>query len=196
MAVTIETSESDRWHVLKVMHAEGMTFPEMLPVLFEHGLLVCQKDHRKRKGRDGATVCATCENTITVEWKRGLARLTETEADLLAVKGAWMDAHEFIDATCRRNIRVKRQATVTRTTEVVQMVEGKEVVTRNTVTTTSEEWRINVGLLKLLAEVRDKMARVGGMNVDRPAVGGTAPDIELHLHEIDGDSTGSADAPN
>lgn len=192
--------ELSRWQVMRALRAERYSFPAMIPVLLTHGLLECQDDHRMRVRRDnGESVCVTCENTLLVYWRRGLARLAETYAamDVSEVKGAWFEDHEFILATCRENTIAKRVVTTTHTVETVQFVDGKEVPSRTSNTTTREEWRVNTPLLRLIGDVRDKMARIGGMNVDRPVTGDKAPDIEIHFHERDGDTPNDSDgAPN
>lgn len=183
MAAEHEASESDRWQVIKVLFAEGKTFPEMIPILGELGLLECKKDHRTRRNRDGSSVCATCEMTISQQWRRGLARLTEQEADVLAVKGAWIEAHEFIRDTCRKRcIKVHRH-------EVTRVLpDGTQE------TTVDEHTTVNLGLLRLLAQVSDKLARVAGVDVEK-SIPSSVP-VELHFHERDPDSTGDDGAPN
>jgi hypothetical protein len=176
MATETEHSERDRWQVMKVMRAEGKEFAEMVPALIDLGLLECRTGHRTRVTGKGATVCATCEGTISQDWRRGLARLTEQEADALAVKGAWIEAHEFIRDTCRKKAVTLARKTVTRT-------EGEAKIT-----TVTEWWQINNGLLRLMADVSDKLARVAGVTVDAVAPQPVVP-VDLHFHERDDDSS-------
>lgn len=187
MTIAIQISDADRWQVLRVLFAEGRSFPEMLPVLYEHGLLVCQNGHRKRKGRDGDEICATCEDTIGQQWRRGLVKLSEDQAEALEVRGAWIEAHEFIAATCRRRYLRKVHHTTTRTTRFTRDVAGVPTLIEETTTTTSVSEHVDVRLLRLLAQVRDKLARLAGMNVDKQAKRGKTPKLVLNVHEITSD---------
>lgn len=184
----------DRWTVMRVLRAERYSFPAMIPVMIEMGLLECQDDHRFRVRRDNSeTVCVTCENTLLVYWRRGLAKLGEKTIDPTEAKGAWFEDHEFIMQMCRENAVGPAKRTTTRTTEVVEIVDGKEVKTTNTVRNVAEFRVINPALLRLLSDVRDKMARVAGFNVANADVDPT-PAPELHFHELDDD--GASAKPN
>ena len=186
--------ELDRWTVMRVLRAQRYTFSAMVPVLVSLGLIECQKDHRSRvRLGDGETICVTCENNLSVYWSRGLVRLGERSIDPKEAKGAWFEDYEFIMQMCRENAVGPAKRTTTRTTEVVEIVDGKEVKTINTVRNVTEFKTANHGLLRLLADVRDKMARVGGFNV---AVSGDiepTPTPELHIHDLD---DGASDQPN
>ncbi len=165
----------------------------MIPVLIELGLLECSDDHRVRVRRDnGETVCVTCETNLGNYWRRGLARLAESYAamDVAEAKGAWFEDHEFIMAICREKAIRKAGNTTTRTNERVEVIDGKEVAMRNTVTTVRDEWIVDGGLLRLLGDVRDKMTRMAGLDVTDPTIGEKRPNPELHVHERtdDGDS--------
>lgn len=187
--------ELDRFTVMRVLRAERFSFPAMIPVLVELGLLECHDDHRFRVRRDnGESVCISCENNLAVFWKRGLARLGEKAIDPKEAKGAWFEDHEFIMQMCRENAIGPAKRTTTRTTETVEIVEGKEVKTTNTVRNVTEFRVINHGLLRLLSDVRDKMARVGGFNVATTGNVETTPSIEMHIHDIDDD--GASEQPN
>jgi hypothetical protein len=155
-----EAPELDRWEVIKVLYAEGKSFPEMLPVLADLGLLTCGNSHRKRKGRDGEEVCATCEKAIWMQWRRGLARLSETEAVANEVLGGWIEAHLFIAKTCRERTIQAVKVTTKRT----ESIDGKDVAT----ITVREETRVNTGLLRLLSETQDKILRATGVDIDDP----------------------------
>ena len=185
METETEHTALDRWQVMKAMRAEGKEFAEMVPLLGEMGLLACRTDHRSRVTGKGATVCSTCEDTISAQWRRGLTRLAETGGadDLLEAKGSWIEAYTFIRDTCRKHAVVTRVRSVTRTKH-----DG------TTETTETREAVVNGRLLRLLAQVSDKLARVAGVDVEK-TVTPSVP-VELHFHEReanDGDDTG---APN
>jgi hypothetical protein len=185
MAEQVEASELDRWAVMKVLFAEGKSFPDMLPVLSDLGLIECKKEHRQRKGRDGATVCATCEMTISQGWRRGLSRLSETEAIASEVLGAWIEAHEFIARTCRERTIQTVKITTTRT----ENVDGKAVVS----VTVREETRVNQGLLRLLSETQDKIARATGVDLDDPEALAPVPRSKVRVTRATGVGPGRGD---
>lgn len=195
MPEQIQDLELDRWTVMRVLRAERYSFPAMIPILAALGLVACQDDHRFRIRRDnGETVCVTCENTLLVSWRRGLVRLGEQTIDPHEARGAWFEDHGLIVQLCLENAVGPATSTTTRTTETVEVVDGREVKTTNTVRNVREFRVINAGLLRLLSDVRDKMARVTGFNV---AVAGDAdptPAPELHFHELDDD--GAPAKPN
>lgn len=185
MALAIEDSEMDRWDVIKVLYAEGKSFPEMLPVLVELGQIECKNEHRKRKGRDGATVCATCEMTVSQEWRRGLARLSETEAIASEVMGGWIEAHLFIAKTCRERTIQAVKITTTRT----ETIDGAAVST----VTVREETRVNHGLLRLLSDTQDKILRATGVDIDDPDALATVPRSKVRVTRSTGAGTGRGD---
>lgn len=187
--------ELNRWQVMKVLRGEGYSFPAMIPVLTGLGMVDCQDDHRTRIRRDnGETVCVTCENTLLQAWRRGLVRLAEHMPDVNEAKGAWIEDHQFIVDVCVKRHVQNVKITTTRISTHVETVEGKDIPVTTTVTTIREHTQTNQSLLRLLADVRDKMARVAGMNVDRPVTGEKAPDVELNVFELPDD--GAAGPPN
>jgi hypothetical protein len=185
MAIEIQIQDEDRWQVMRVLFAEGKTFAEMLPVLGEHGLLECLKTHRKRRGRNGEEVCATCEDTIGRDWRRGLARLSETEAVANEVMGAWIEAHLFIAKTCRERTIQSVKITTTRT----ESIDGKDVAT----VTVREETRVNQGLLRLLSETQDKILRATGVDIDDPDALAHVPRSKVRVNRSTGTGAGRGD---
>lgn len=182
-----EELDLDRWQVIRALRRERFSFPSMIPVLTTLGLLECQETHRRRTLADGDEVCVTCENTLYVIWRRGLAKLGAAPIDRDAAKGEWIEDHELIAELCRTRAITKAKVTTTRTTEYIQLIEGKEVTTRDAVTTVRESVEIHPSLLRLLADVRDKMARLSGINVTVPGIGEPTPAPELHFHELEND---------
>lgn len=173
---------------MRVLRAERFSFSAMIPVLVSLGLLECSKEHRFRVRIETAdSVCVTCETNLGNYWRRGLVKLGEKTIDPTEVRGAWFEDHEFIMQMCRENAVGPAKRTTTRTTETIEVVEGKEVKTVNTVKNVAEFRVINHGLLRLLSDVRDKMARVGGFNVERVGNAEPTPIPELHIHELDDD---------
>jgi hypothetical protein len=198
MADVVPEVEIDRWQAIKEHYAEGMTFAAMVPLLRDAGLLDCQKGHRQRRGKNGTTVCATCENTATQTWLRGLARLGEVEANALEVRGAWIEDHEFIIRTCRERCIQRVRITTTRSEMVARTVtvDGVETVSEvpSTITTVREEVRINQGLLRLLSETRDKITRMTGIDLDDPEAMEKVPRGKVNVNRS-GPAAGSGERP-
>jgi hypothetical protein len=160
MAPRTNVTDADRFAVMKVMYGEGIAFVDMIPVLIALGLLECQDGHRSRPGRElGTTVCEGCENNLNQYWRRSLARMGAEELDRDEVKGAWLHDHVLIAEEC---IRRRVQHVVTETTHTALDADGKEVVT----TTVKRETKINIGAMRLLSEVRTKIARLSGLDVE------------------------------
>ncbi len=161
----------NRTDVMWILHAEGRTFPEMIRPLVQLGLLVCHPAHQKRVNQDGEEVCATCENTLCVTWSRYLKRIGATKEDADEVRGKWLHAYEEVAEICMKRyvqdvvVTTTRIETVTRT----EVVNGATVTTQTDtpITTTRKETKIHVALLRLYLDVRDKVARVGGLNIEK-----------------------------
>lgn len=184
--------ELDRWRALKVLKGEGLRWGEIATRLQKLGLLSCPNcsdPAYQRRNLRGETTCTTCETKIAHEWKRNLAKLSEDEADILEVKWAWLEAHEFIARTCReRHVQKVHVRTIRRTwiepvdgatwnvsintpegpreatVKATDVVNSAKVVTE----TVREEMRIYPELLRLLSETRDKINRARGVDMEDP----------------------------
>lgn len=162
--------ELNRTDVMWILHAEGRTFAEMAPPLIQLGLLTCNPEHRRRASW-GGEVCQTCEGTLRVTWHRYLARIGATKEDADEVRGKWLHAYEEVAEICMKRYVQDVEIVTTRveTVTLTNIVDGVPVVTQTQmpVTTTRKETKIHTALLRLYLDVRDKVARVGGLNIDK-----------------------------
>jgi hypothetical protein len=172
MADAEEPLDLSRTDVMWILHAEGRSFVEMIPPMTKLGLLVCHEDHQKRISW-GQEVCETCANTLRQTWKRYLARIGATKEDANEVRGKWLQAYETVAEICMRRYEQDIEVTTTRTQQmaITRLVDGQPVTTMEPVeiTTTRRERKIHVALLRLYLEVRDKVARVNGLHIDKTA---------------------------
>jgi len=174
----------DRGEAMIVLYAQGYSFADMVGPLTALRLLACQEQHRKRPQGDHL-VCATCENTLLVAWRRRMKALGATKEDLAEVKGMWFTAHNAVEQICAKRYL---QEVVTETTRT-ETIDGKPVVT----TTVKTETHIHVGLLRLWVDVRDKIARMSGLNVKNPA--SLRPIQRRLIRVFEREADGSADEP-
>lgn len=182
-----EDSELDRFEVMMAMFAQGIPFRYMVEPLKNLGLLNCQTDHRWRViGVDDETkeqrqVCATCENTILVYWKRQLANIGAHKADIDETRGEWLTVHNTVQDICFSRFVQKVEIVTERSEEI----DGKTVMHK----TTRHETVINPALLKLACEVQDKVARMRGLNVKNPASARTMQRrlLNVRRRELDGE---------
>jgi len=152
--------EVDREQAMLLLYSQGYSFAAMVGPLHAFNLLKCDDLHRDRQDGRGGKVCATCENTIAATWRRHMARIGADKEEIAEVKGAWLTVHMLVEQICISRFASDVVTTETRT----EIVDGQPVTT----TTERREPRTNVGLLRLMCEVRDKMARMGGLNVKNP----------------------------
>lgn len=180
----------DRLDVIGILHERGKSFTEMVPTIQGLGLLTCQESHHKRPLLDGTPVCTTCANTLLVQWRRYLAKLGDSDIDVDETKGAWLHAHAEVYRICRQRCVQEIAVETTRTEYVTTPADAAagtpattaEVVTR----TVRKETRVNTSLLRLSLEVRDKMLRMAGVDLDDPDVLEPVPRGKVHVNRARG----------
>lgn len=177
--------DTDRASAMIVLYAQGLSFWEMIKPLNACGMLACQTTHRFRQTSHGA-VCVTCENTLFVSWRRHMKAIGATDADLAAVKGEWFTVHETVERICAQRAIQQVVVETTRT----EVVDEKDV----TVKTIRTETHINVGLLRLWVDVRDKIARMQGLNVKNPASSRKIQRRLMRVYEREADGSGAEPA--
>jgi hypothetical protein len=177
--------ELTRAQVMTALKSERMTFAEMIPILAGMGLLTCKETHHMRSSW-GNLICESCENILNVTWSRHMRRLGARELDADEVRGAWIYAHGFIENVCMQRYLQDAVIETTRTDFVHgQDASGKPTVTEVVTKTVRRETRINFAALKLLSEVRDKMARMAGFDVSDPDPAGPTPRKKMNVIERD-----------
>lgn len=189
MAEQIEIREQLRWRHMKALRYEGFDFVDMVKPLQALGLLECRNCEAgtpiTRTTATGDEICTTCEDTITQFWRRNLRRLATEEAEVLEVKGGWIEAHLYIAQTCRKNAVITAEVITERTENVerVETVNGQEVktVVPVTVRTVRRERRVNLAAVRLLSEVHDKMAKMAGFDLADPDFDQPVPRKKLNV---------------
>lgn len=164
-------SDLNRTDVMWMLFAKGQSFVEMIPPLQQLGLLTCQESHRKRPAH-GGEVCESCEATVNQSWRRYLAKLGATKEDAYEVRGTWLHGQETVARICMERYRQEIEIVTTRTEMVARTstdAAGVVTTTHEPVETTTvrKETKIHTALLRLYLDVRDKVARVGGLNIDK-----------------------------
>lgn len=177
--------DTDRASAMIVLYAQGLSFADMVKPMIACRMLVCQEGHRQRPQGD-ATVCATCENTLLVSWRRHMKLVGATGEDLAAVKGEWFTTHEVVERICARHAVTEEVSETTITEEV----DGKPV----TVTTIRRQYVVNANLLRLWVDVRDKISRMKGLNVKNPASSQKIQRRLMRVYERDADGSGAEPA--
>lgn len=185
-----------RFQRIKQLRYEGLTFAKMLPTLIKEGYLPLHAEHENkpprakggRTAKRNAEVCASCEHAIGEQWRRNHARLRDDEPDVDEQRWKWFADQEWIIATARADYRQRVVITTTKRKQVepipgsmwtvrVKLENGEveqrlypaesiEGIAEIVETTERVEHRIYPQLLELMSEVRDKVARVAGVDVD------------------------------
>lgn len=188
MADTWEEVERLRFEQMKIFRVQKLSFADMVPRLRALELLSCQNCEngtpRIRTTKSGKEVCRTCENTISVFWKRNVTRLSEDELDLLDARWEWLAGKKHIQRICLARHVQKVIITTTRS-ETVADADGKP--TTQDIVTTREETRIYPELLRLYDQIGDSIARASGINTEDPTSARPTLPVELHVHERDSD---------
>lgn len=166
-----QSTELSRTDVIWMLFAKGQSFVQMIDPLQKLGLLTCQDTHRKRQAW-GGEVCESCEATVNQSWHRYLAKLGATKDDAETVRGTWLHGQETVARICMEQYRQEIEIVTTRTEMVAATTTDANGVTLTRfepaeVTTVRKETKIYPALLRIYLDVRDKVARVGGLNIDR-----------------------------
>lgn len=179
-------ADVNRDSLMLVWHAEGKRQIDMIEPLKRLGLLRCHPAHASRLSAEGEKVCATCENTLHVAWKRYLERQGFAKPDLNEVRGALLNAYETVERICLE--RYEQDVEIVTETVGPPDAEGKST----TSTTTRKERKIYVALLRLYVEAREKIARLNGVSVDKRHDRAPIPRRILELVAKDADGDGPA----
>lgn len=153
--------EAERFYAIKVYRAAEYSWPEIIQFLIDDGLIECKNHRRFRPSKGAAEVCMTCEMTVTQFWRRNLQNLSDEEVSLLEVRWQFTEALEWSARMCRDHAR----RDIEDITEVTTIGEdGKPV----TVRTIHRETKIDRGLLRLYAHLRERIAKVSGLDIEDP----------------------------
>jgi hypothetical protein len=169
MPDTITDLEHLRFERIKVMKIQKLKFRDMVEPLRAEGLLTCQNctngTPRKRASKSSGEVCRTCENTLSVFWKRNITRLADDDVDLLEVKWEWIEGKRHLQRIALERSQQRVVITTTRR-ETVADDKGNPVTTEYV--TERVENRIYPELLRLYDDLGDDIARINGLDTEDP----------------------------